>query len=209
MNKKTFAESVLLEVNGGSLSDDGAVRYEDVIAFLPLAVNYAMFKSYNINLQVEHSRDISGLFIGSFYNLEIVRPDGRNPYVTLPKGTIALPRNQGIRRIIDGCGSSFTPLSEADQRTVDYYKNLLPSEKFFILRPKTIELPNINPVMTTLPQIDMVVRVEDLDDTDELPLSAGVEIDAMEQCINKFNRQRRNPADAKVDAVDVNSVNQP
>lgn len=209
MNKGNFIESVFIEVNGGTLSDSSAVRREDISAYLPIAVNYAMAAGYNNTLKQENSRDISGAFTGSFFDLPIIRTANRTPHVVLPKGTVALARDQGIRYINDGCGGSYTPLMDADRHTVNYYKNLLPKEKFFRLTPKWIDLFNINPLMETLKQLDMIVRTEDLDDTDELPLHAGVEILAMEQCIQKFGRQRQNPSDKKIDAIDINTIPQP
>ena len=209
MEKLIFIESVLLEVNGGTLNSESAVHREDIEAYLPIAVNYAMTSSYNNNIKEGDGREISGVYTGTFYELNIVRSLGRAPYVTLPKGTVALPRNQGIRLIEDGCGGVFTPLSDADRRTVKYYEQLLPNEKFFRLTKDMLELYNISAIMDKLKRLDMIVSVEDLEDTDELPLQAGIEILAMEQCIAKFSRQRQLPSDKKTDTVDINSIPQP
>lgn len=205
MQKGLLVESVLLALNGGSLTDESAVKRVDIKAYLPSAVNYAMTKSYNINIQVERSRDISGLFWGAFRDLPIIRDDNRMPRINLPKGTVALPRNQGIRRLIDGCDGVYTPLMDGDLHTIKYFAPILSGSKFFRLFPTYIELHDLNPLVETVKELDMIVRTEDLLDTDELPIPAGMEDDVINLCLRHFDPQRQSPADKINNTVDLNS----
>lgn len=206
MKKSIFVESILLLINGGTLNDESAVMRADIEAYLPIAVNYAMTKGYNLDIRNEGSRDISGSFVNTFYDLPIVRPDGRRPNIELPKGVIALPRNQGIRMITNSCGQTMTPLSDADMMTIDYYQKIFPCQCFFRLKKDKIEFYGMNELAETVSELDMIVRVEDLDDDDELPLPAGVEEDAYRMCLDKFDPQRKEPSDKITDSIDLNTV---
>lgn len=62
MTKGILKELVLIALNGGTLNDESAILRADIEAYLPAAVNYAMSKAYNINLQIEGNRDMSSLF---------------------------------------------------------------------------------------------------------------------------------------------------
>jgi len=207
MKKNVLIDLVLLDLNGGELNDESAILRQDIEAYLPAAVNYAMNKSYNINIQVEGNRDMSALFYGSFFDLPIVRELGRVPKIFLPKGTVALPRNQGIRYVSDGCGGTFAPLMDADLHTIVHYSKILPDNKFYRLKQGYIELWNISPIAETL-NMEMIVSVEDLDDDDELPLQAGVEEDAINLCLQHFDPQRKTPADKINNTVDLNAQQQ-
>lgn len=205
MKKGILVELVLLRLNGGVLNDESAVLRSDISAYLPSAVNYALTKSYNIGIQVDSTRDISGLFWGTFYDLPVIRSVGRRPRIALPKGTIALPRNQGIRIINDGCGGVYTPLMDADLQTINYYKDFFPGSKFFRLYADFIDFYGISPVVETISELGMIVRTEDLEDDDELPIPAGMEEDVINLCDRHFGGQRETPADKIENTVDLNA----
>lgn len=204
MTKGVLKELVLITLNGGTLNDESAILRVDIEAYLPAAVNYAMSKAYNINLQVEGYRDMSSLFYGSFPNLNIVRPDGLPPRVLLPKGTVALPRNQGVRFVLDNCGNTYTPLQDADLHTVKYYSGILSCERFFRLKQTWIDLFNVHPLAEKV-GMEMIVRTEDLLDTDELPIQAGLEDDVIALCVKRFSPQREIEADKINNSVDINT----
>lgn len=205
MKKNILIEEVLIALNGGTLNDESAIQRVDIEAYLPAAVNYAMNASYNINIQVEGNRDMSALFYGSFFDLPIVRSLGRVPHVVLPKGTVALPRNQGIRYVTDDCecDSTYTPLQDSDLHTINHYKKIMPG-KFFRLKQDRIELYCINPIAKKV-NMEMIVNVEDLDDEDELPIQAGQEVMVIDLCLQHFDPQRKTPADKINDSKDLNS----
>ena len=50
----------------------------------------------------------------------------------------------------------------------------------------------------------MVVDVDDLLPTDELPIQAGMEMEAIEMCVQFMTGQRQIPADMKNDKKDLN-----
>lgn len=205
MTRGEIIEICLLRINGGTLNSEASVHREDIRAYLPSAVNYALTASYNIGIRAEGIRDISGLFWGSFYDLAITRTEPRKPRITLPKGTIALPRNQGIRRIVDDCDQVYTPLQDGDLHSIEYMQNVLSGSNFFRLFPTYIELYTLNPLVTKINELNMITRTEDLLDTDILPIPAGMEDTVIDLCYDKFSPQRRNPADKLNNTVDLNA----
>lgn len=206
MTKGVVIENILLAINGGTLNDESSVRRRDIAAYLPAAVNYAMSKSYNIDLEVEGSRDLSSLFFGTFYDLPVIREANRKPRIDMPKATVAMPRNQGIRIVRTPCGNTFAPLMEADLHTIDYYVNIFPGETFFRLKaPKSLEFYGLNPLVNSIGEVQIVTRLEDLDDTDELPVQMGLEQDVISISLDHFVPQRRTQSDKIIDSVDINA----
>lgn len=204
MTKGVFVDLVLLRINGGLMPVDAVTQRVDIEAYLPAAVNWAREKSYNINLQMDGDRDIPSLFYGEFDDLPILR-DKKIPYITYPKGTIAMHANQGIRSVTDNCCGFYTPLSDSDMSTICYYQDKMPDSKFYRPKQNSIELYGVNPNAETV-NMQMIVKTEDLDDDDELPIDAGYEVDAMNVCYQFMTGERQTPADKKSDNSDINTV---
>lgn len=199
-----FVETILLRINGGVLPVDSAVQRVDIQAYVPAAVNYAREKSYNINLQLEGNRDIPSTFYGQFDDLPILR-DKKQPYIAYPKGTVSMRGNQGIRFITDNCCGSYSPLSDNDMSLICYYGDKMIDMKFYRPKQANIELFGASPLAETI-NMEMIVRVEDLDDDDELPIDAGFEADALNICWELISGQREIPADKRSDNSDINTV---
>lgn len=201
MKKGIFIENILLRINGGTINDESSVQRVDIEAYIPASVNWAMGKAYNINLK-EGDRDFPSLFYGSYDSLPIIRTS-RLPHVVLPKGVVALYGNQGMRFVSDNAGYTYSPLSDSDLHTVEYYKDKM-FGKFYRLKPAKVDLYNASPIAETV-DAEFIVRVEDLADTDELPIQAGLELEAIQVCVEFFTGQRQIGGDKQNDKKDINA----
>jgi len=202
MTKEVFVETVILRVNGGNLSDESSTQRVDVEAYLPAAVNYAVTAGRNTNLQIEGNRDYPSLFYGSFSNLSIDRSQ-TPPTVTLPKGYMPLAGNEGIRFVHDNCGNYYAPLMDADRRTIKSYSKQLTDQLYFYPLGKKLELWGLNPLAEDLSG-EIIIDVEELAPTDELPIQAGFETMALDICYQWITGQRQYPADKKNNNADIN-----
>lgn len=205
MKKGVFRETIFLRINGGQLNDSSSVQRRDIDAYMPVAINYAMMAGYGNTIKEEEIRDFSSLFYGYFPDLPILTDSTRQnwKYITLPKGTVALPKNQGIRSIEDDCGINFKPVSDNSFRTINHWIKIFVGEKYFRLEKDKIYLWNIGK-LTKVVNLSMIVRVDDLTDDDELPIEAGLEGKAIDICVDYFLNQRHEPADRKNDQRDLN-----
>lgn len=205
MTKSIFTELVLLRINGGQLNDDPAVQRRDIKAYIAAAVNYAMLAGYNINIQQEGDRDFSSTFYGFFGAQPVLTDTARHnwKYITLPKGTVPLPSNQGIRSIEDGCGDTFKPLSDNAMKTIKHYLKIFCGARFYRLDGNKIYLFNMGAVTETV-DLSMIVDTDSLADSDTLPIPAGLEGKAIDICVEFFTGERQMPADRKSDQRDIN-----
>jgi len=201
MTKGVFKESVLLAVSGGVLTDEMNVQREDIEAYIPAAVNYALTSGRNISLKQEGNRDLPSMFYGVFKNIPI---DRTTPVasITLPKGYVPLYGNEGVRAVFDNCNNYYSPLMDADRRTIHHYKDLLLGQGFYYpLGQYGMEVYPTG-VLSEFLNGEYIVRVEDLDDDDELPLIASTEVIALDVCIQWFTGQKAKPADLINNKVD-------
>lgn len=205
MTKGVFKELVFLKINGGQLADDSAVKRRDINAYLPAAVNYAMMAGYGINIQMEGNRDFSSCFYGFFSGNTLLTDTDRHnwKYIVLPKATVPLPRNQGIRTVENGCGYTLKPLSDNAFRTIGSHSSIFTGDSYFRLEGNKIYLFNLPPVTSTI-DLSMIVDSAALADTDTLPIPAGLETKAIDICYEFMIGERQLPADKKSDQRDIN-----
>lgn len=205
MTKAIFAENVLLRVNGGVLVDESNVLREDIFAYIPAAVNYALTAGRNTSISQEGNRDLPSMFYGTFSDLAIDRT-GSVAFVTLPKGYVPLYGNEGVRSVFDDCGNYYAPLMDADRRTIkSYSKKLLDQGFYYPIGTNTLEVYPPNKLVQAL-NGEYIVRVEDLADTDQLPLPASTETMALDLCVQWFTDQRSRPADLINNKADINVI---
>lgn len=201
MKKGIFVELVILRVGGGVLTDELDVMREDVEAYAPSAINYALTAGRNNSIAQEGNRDLPSMFYGTFSNLTISRTT-EPATVTLPKGYVGIYGNEGIRSVFDDCGNYYSPLMDADRRLIKAYKEKLIGQGFYYpLGQYSLEVYPTNPLSEKL-NGEYIVRFEDLDDEDELPLPASTEEIALNLCVQWFLNQRQVPADLINDKVD-------
>lgn len=205
MTVGVFVESVLLRLSGGELTDESAVQRADIRAYLPAAVNWAMSKTYNLNLAQFGDRDYPSTFYAAFTNIEIDR-NTRIPTITLPYNVMPMYGNQGLRYVTDNCGHTYSPLSDSDLHTVEHYVDMMVNSKFYRLKDKKkVALYGANPVAEKVSG-EYIIKIEDLKDDDELPLQAGTEVEAIQVCMEFFTGQRSLPADKLNNKADINTA---
>ena len=196
-------DQTLLNVTGGKPTTDNSVLRTDIRALVPAAANWAMDKTYNINLAQNGDRDYPSEFYGVFENIAIVRT-ARVPFFTLSKGIVPLKVGMGLRFVYDNCGTQYSPLSDADMGTIEYYKDLMPGNGFYRRKKTTVDLWNLPPIAATM-NYQALTKIEDLSDTDELPLQAGAEDDVLKYLREWFTDQRNKRYDNAINTKDVNS----
>jgi len=204
MTVAAFCELVLLRVTGGQPSTDNSVMLVDIKAMLPAAANYAMDKTYNLNLQSEGDRDIQGAFYAQYDDVPILR-DAKIPYIELVTGVVPLKVGAGIRFVYDDCGGQYAPLADADMNTIKYYGNQLTDMKWYRQIGRKLELWGVNPIADKL-NYQSIKRIEDLADSDELPLQAGAEKDVLDILVDWFTGQRKMPYDNLINTKDINAA---
>lgn len=204
MTVSDFISLAYLRITGGQPSTDNSVMLSDIKAYLPVAANYAMDKAYNINLQTEGDRDVPGEFYGQYDDVPIVRT-GKVPYVELVNGVAPLKVGAGIRFVYDDCGNQYSPLSDADMALIEYYTQQMKGVRFFRRIGNKLNIYGVNPLANKL-NYQAITRIEDLEDTDELPIQGGLENDVLELTVAWFTGQRQNPYDNKIDTKDINAA---
>lgn len=205
MQKGVFRELVLLRINGGKLTDESAVQRRDIDAYLPAAINYVVTQGLFSNIKSEGDRELPNAFYAYYDALPIIIDSARykKPYFELPKKPVPLVKNQGIRMVLDDCGNRYYPLSDTDYGNADYYSELFPNQRFYRQVGMRMYLWNA-PVLAEQLNCELVVSAEDLLDTDELPIQAGLEQQAIDICVQFMTGQRSVEADLKNDKKDLN-----
>lgn len=194
-----IVESVFLRVNGGRPSTDNSVMREDVRALLPAAVNYAMDATYNINVKTEGDRDLPAEFYGVFQDVSIDRT-GNKPSFVLGKGVVPLKGGQGIRFVYDDCGGYYSPLTDSDMPTADYWSSIS-GTKYYRREGNKVNLWNINPLAETI-NYQAITNIESLDDEDDAPIQAGMEPAVIDLLVGWITGEKQAPYDSKVDSRD-------
>jgi len=205
MEKGKFVELVIIRLGGGVLADDLAIQRVDVEALLPAAVNYAMTAGRNTHLAQDGDRDFPSMFFGTFTDLPIDR-SGNIPSITLPKGYVPMYGGEGLRSIFDNCGNYYSPLMDADRRSIGYYKGKMLCQGFYYpIGKKKVEVYPTTEIVETLSG-EYIVNPDELEDTDELPLPGETAMMALDLCVQWLSDQRERPADltnSKVDEANI------
>lgn len=205
MTRGRFIELAVLQANGGVLNDESNVKRKDILAFMPAAINYAMVTGYRQALNESGIRDFSGNFYGYFSDLPLLTDatKGDRKYFVLPKGIAPFAHNQAIRSVTNGCEGTFKPIPDGSYPTINYYTKIFTNTGFYKLEKDRVYLYNEPKLMDTI-SCTLIVRSEDLADTDELPIPAGLEYMAIDMAVAFATGQKQVPADTKNDKKDIN-----
>lgn len=195
-------ENLFLRVNGGKPTPDNSVMRVDIRALLPAAVNYAMDKAYNLNLQTEGDRDYPSEFYSVFEAIEIDRTESV-PFIELTLGTVPLKGRAGIRFVYDNCGTQYAPVPDAEYANIKYYSSLTPGMGWYRRTGAKLYLYGVSPISVTM-NYQSITKVEDLANDDEMPLQAGTEAEVLEMMAKWFINKL--PYDTLVDTRDINAV---
>lgn len=205
MLKSRFRELVFIKVNGGHITDQSDVDRRTINAYIPAAVNLAMLQGYTLEIKEEGDRDFSSLFYGYFPTMTI-QPDATRHnwmYFTHPKAGIALPRNQDIRQVEDNLGNTYIALPDSAMKNLSYYLPLMEGIGFYRREQTKIYLFNAPPLVQSI-NFSCIVDCDALADTDILPIPAGLEAEAIQNCYEFISGIRQLPADRKNDKRDIN-----
>lgn len=202
MTEGKAIELVFLKMNGGKPTPDNSVMRADIRTYLPASVNYAMDVVYNNNLEIEGDRDFPSEFYSVFESVVIDRTD-RLPKIALMAGTAPLKGGAGIRFVYDNCGNQYSPVSDSDMGSIEYYSGLTPGMCWYRRTGDNLTLYGINPLAESI-NYQAITKVEDLADTDELPIQAGAEERVLDKMAEWFGKKFN--YDNLVDTKDVNAA---
>lgn len=202
MTKGEAIELVFLDVNGGKPTPDNSVMRADIRTYLPASVNYAMDVVYNNNLQIEGDRDFPSEFYSVFEDIAVDRTE-RLPFIPLTLGTAPLKGGAGIRFVYDNCGVHYGMLPDSELSNAEYYSKMTPGMGWYRRTGNNLILYGINPIAEKI-NYQAITKVEDLADTDELPIQAGAEERVLDKMKEWF--AKKFGYDTKVDSRDTNAV---
>jgi len=205
MTKGRFAELVLLKFGGGHLTDQMSTDRRTIKAYMPAAINLAMLQGYTLELKEEGDRDFSSLFYGYYPDLSVQTDITRHDwlYFSHPKAGIALPRNQDIRQIEDDLGNTYIALPDSAMKSLNYYLPLMDGIGFYRREQGKVYLFNAPPIVKTI-NFSGIIDCDSLTDSDILPIPAGLEAEAIQNCYEFIAGIRQVPADRKNDKRDIN-----
>ena len=200
MTKGEMISEVMLAVTGGKPTVDSAVLRPDIEVMLAPAINYSIVKDYYINKR-EGQSEIQDDFLAS-YLVSISNDTLRGQYLQLPQRVISLGNNKGIWSIRSPKGSNDVILSRASRRGHNqYYTNLTGDYILAYPEGQRVYLDNVPPSVTSL-LVTMVASVADLDEDDQVPVPAGVELEVIKILVDHFLGQREIPKDTIVNSRD-------
>lgn len=205
MKKETLIDQAHIRANGGVLTPDSVIMKVDVESYLPAVVNWFLTKGYYIQSKEEEARDIPTSFYTYFNDLPVIKDSTRKdrPYIDMPGVLIPLPSNRALRSVMDNCDNPYAPLNDAHLSNLDYWLNILSSEKFYRLEGRKIWLYN-KPKPVEKMNVIMIVTTEELAMDAELPIPAGMESDAITMLYELSTGIRKIDADLKNDGRDLN-----
>lgn len=198
MKIAVIVESVFNRVNGWKPSTDSSILMVDIRALLPVAINYSLDASYNINIKTEGDRDLPSEFYGVYEGTTVQRVDGRT-FITLQKGTVPLKGNAGVRFVYDNCDNYYAPLSDSDMATINHW-NKISDSKYYRRKSNKLDLYGTNPLVEEI-NYQAITDINELLDTDEAPIQAGQETQVMDILFNLITKGI--PYDGKIDSADI------
>lgn len=205
MQKDIFIELVYQAAHANRPSTDFVVLRADIEAYIPAVVNFALTKGFYTQKNQEGNGDIPTQFYAKYTDIPVSQETtGKmNYYFEMPALLVALPSDRGLRMITDNCGNLYTPIKDIQLSNIDYWLKVLPCEKFYSKSGNNVTLYN-KPSGVVKMNLTGVVESSELKDTDQLPLPAGEEKDAIDMCMDFVLGVRQLPVDRKVDGRNLN-----
>lgn len=205
MTKARFAELVLIKMGGGHIDNQMSVDRRTIRAYMPAAINLTMLQGYTLEIKEEGDRDFSSMFYGYYPTLTVQEDTERHnwKYFSHPKVGIALPRNQDIRQVEDNLGNTYIALPDSAMKSLNYYLPLMEGIGFYRREQGKIYLFNAPELIQSI-NFSGIIDCDSLVDTDILPIPAGLETEAIQNCFEFVSGIRQLPADRKNDKRDIN-----
>jgi len=204
--KEEMIEQVLLRVSGGKPTNELDIRHEDIGQYLPAAINYAMKKEYFINRQSGYS-ELPDDFIAT-YTKTLKQDTTRDlKYVDTPS-ILSLPKNRGIKTISPMQGDIQFIETTVSARLHDTYyaKHMAGIARYWIEGSKIYFLnQSLDAGDSVL--IAGIASADDIKDTDQVPVPAGMEAEVIDLLTQFFTGQRTLPSDdISDDSDDIKKV---
>ena len=215
MRKGELLEAVYLRVNGGQLSADTNVRREDINVMLAPAINYITLKETRIrkreNMGVSYtsSTGVDSEFLATF-TLPVLNDDQRcKRYVEPSIRLNPLDSNRGIDTVAAIQGERQFQKLRGEYEDVGL-QHVMPNVTRYWFEyigvSQRIYFKNL-PMSVQEVIVKAVARASDLEDDDEIPMAAGVEIEVLELLVSWFTGQKAMPDDYAADGRDADVIN--
>lgn len=204
MTKGELIETILIRVNGGRITQDSKVKREDINALLSAAINWSVTGRYWINKKATGTNEYPSDFIASYLNVGVKTDTDRDlRYVDMPVGTLTLPDDQGTQSVSPMQGDDvYIATKFLDRKHNAYYHNTFAGNTRWWREQQKIFFLNL-PDITDKVLLRLIQSAGNLNNDDELPISAGSEIDILNILNDWFTGQRIMPADMRPDNADV------
>jgi len=197
MTKGEFIALIHNKVSGGIYGQDiaRAIRKEDIATYLPAAINYAIMKQYYTDIERSGEHGFPDDFIGT-YQLPVVLDTARDMrYVQLTARPFSTIRNRGIRSVSPLRGFvQFVATTYEELQHNQYYQGSLGIPVYWLEGTK-IFFQGLSTLVDEV-LVRIVTSVSDIEDEDELPLPAGLEVDVLSIVEQFFLGQRELPKDS-------------
>lgn len=206
MTVEEIRGAVLLKITGGEPSSDSSVWIGDIDTLLAPAVNYVQTKQYFIDKREEDGdKIIQHLMLQTFGgNRELTiqtDPVRKRKYFTLPKRPLSLSNGRALQFVGDVRGKAWIPLAQGGEEMQEYYEKFKGCQTSYRPEGLKVYLWNLEPLVGYA-MVKMIVNVQDLEDTDEIMLPSGGEIEVITLIYEWMSGQRAMPKDVIVDQKD-------
>ena len=206
MTVEEIRGSVLLKLSGGEPSADTSVWMSDIDSLLAPAVNYVQTKQYFIDKREEDGdKIIQHLMLQTFgANRELpILTDAvrKRKYFMLPKRPLSLSNGRALQFVGDVRGKSWIPLAQGGEDMQEYYEKYKGCQTSYRPEGLKVYLWNVGALVSSA-MVKMIVNVQDLNDTDEVMLPSGGEIEVITLIYEWIRGQRAMPKDVIADGKD-------
>lgn len=177
MTKGELVDSTHSSINGNRPNTDMAITKSFIRTFVPAAVNFVLTGDYWANMNQEGDKEVPGTFVSELGAKSISIDDREREYIDIDVKVAMFNGNAAIRSVEDCLGNRYSPRSQAIS-TTDYWDNVLPSLLEYKVVGKRMYLYN-KPELVDFIFPSVVQDASELSDSDELPIPAGKEAEAI------------------------------
>lgn len=202
MTKEEIIGQALLKISGGEPNDETSVWISELESYLPAAVNKVMLGSYDVNKKQSTLSGINPLFLQVYDNIPVTFDSvKKRHFITLSKPVVSFPDTDGLQYVGTVSGKPFNKFNPDNGTIAAFYWKINDEVTSYSIEGQKVYLYNHKTLNTPL-MVKQVVHVSSLNDTDEVLLPSGQEIEVIDLLVKFFSEQRAIPKDTLIDGGD-------